>query len=74
MELCSALTLLWLPAAPTDPADKSLEGMRKFSEQYARRTDTYFCSDLSVTAVVVKVQAASRAGRQADLHAGLTFR
>lgn len=33
---------------------KSLEGMRKFSEQYARRTDTYFCMDKSVTAVVIK--------------------
>ncbi|KAK9840471.1 hypothetical protein WJX74_010355 [Apatococcus lobatus] len=33
---------------------KSLEGMRKFSEQYARRTETYFCMDKSVTAVVIK--------------------
>jgi hypothetical protein len=38
-----------------EPTDKSLEVMRKFSEQYAKRTDTFFCSDLSVTAVVVKV-------------------
>jgi len=28
--------------------------MRKFSEQYAKRTGTYFCMDLSVTAVVIK--------------------
>ncbi|MCO5579823.1 hypothetical protein L7F22_033685 [Adiantum nelumboides] len=36
-----------------DP-DKSLEVMRKFSEQYARRSDTYFCMDKGVTAVVIK--------------------
>eukprot|EP00887_Chlorella_sp_A99_P006388 scaffold3.g6388.t1 len=28
--------------------------MRKFSEQYAKRTGTYFCVDKSVTAVVIK--------------------
>ncbi|GAB4821894.1 hypothetical protein N2152v2_008940 [Parachlorella kessleri] len=28
--------------------------MRKFSEQYAKRTGTYFCMDKSVTAVVIK--------------------
>eukprot|EP00243_Klebsormidium_subtile_P003828 TRINITY_DN17443_c0_g1_i1.p1 TRINITY_DN17443_c0_g1~~TRINITY_DN17443_c0_g1_i1.p1 ORF type:complete len:168 (+),score=12.72 TRINITY_DN17443_c0_g1_i1:180-683(+) len=37
-----------------EPTEKSLEVMQKFSEQYAKRTDTYFCSDLSVTAVVIK--------------------
>jgi len=31
-----------------------LETMRKFSEQYAKRTDTYFCVDKSVTAVVIQ--------------------
>mmetsp|Transcript_31852 Transcript_31852/g.61343 ORF Transcript_31852/g.61343 Transcript_31852/m.61343 type:complete len:159 (+) Transcript_31852:79-555(+) len=36
------------------PSEKSLEIMRKFSEQYARTSDTYFCMDLSVTAVVIK--------------------
>ncbi|KAL4859284.1 Ferredoxin-thioredoxin reductase catalytic chain [Chlorella vulgaris] len=36
------------------PELKSLEIMRKFSEQYAQRTGTYFCTDLSVTAVVIK--------------------
>lgn len=35
-------------------SDKSLEAMRKFSEQYAKRTDTYFCVDPSVTAVVIE--------------------
>lgn len=35
-------------------SDKMLEAMRHFSEQYAKRTDTYFCSDLSVTAVVIE--------------------
>lgn len=34
--------------------DKSLEAMRKFSETYAKRTGTYFCSDLSITAVVIE--------------------
>ncbi|PSO61044.1 MAG: ferredoxin--nitrite reductase [Cyanobacteria bacterium QH_2_48_84] len=28
--------------------------MRKFSETYAKRTDTYFCADPSITAVVVE--------------------
>lgn len=37
-----------------DHKDKSLESMKHFSEQYAKRTGTYFCSDLSVTAVVVE--------------------
>ena len=34
--------------------DRILESMKKFAEQYAKRTDTYFCSDLSVTAAVIK--------------------
>ncbi|XP_044970074.1 uncharacterized protein LOC123430264 isoform X1 [Hordeum vulgare subsp. vulgare] len=33
---------------------KSVEIMRKFSEQYARRSSTFFCSDKSVTAIVIK--------------------
>uniref|UniRef100_A0ACD5WXF2 Uncharacterized protein n=1 Tax=Avena sativa TaxID=4498 RepID=A0ACD5WXF2_AVESA len=37
-----------------DKSDKSVEIMRKFSEQYARRSSTFFCSDKSVTAVVIK--------------------
>ncbi|MCO5612691.1 hypothetical protein L7F22_066960 [Adiantum nelumboides] len=41
------------PRRRRDP-DKSLEVMRKFSEQYARRSDTYFCMDKGVTAVVIK--------------------
>jgi ferredoxin-thioredoxin reductase catalytic chain len=28
--------------------------MRKFSEQYCKGTDTYFCSEKSVTAVVIQ--------------------
>lgn len=35
-------------------SDKSLEAMRNFSETYAKRTGTYFCADLSVTAVVIE--------------------
>jgi ferredoxin-thioredoxin reductase catalytic chain len=34
--------------------EKTLEAMTHFAEQYAKRTDTYFCSDLSVTAVVIE--------------------
>lgn len=34
--------------------DKNLEAMRQFAEQYAKRTGTYFCADLSVTAVVIE--------------------
>ncbi len=33
---------------------KSLQAMKKFAEQYAKRTDTYFCVDPSVTAVVIE--------------------
>lgn len=32
----------------------SLEAMRKFAEVYAKRTGTVFCTDLSVTAVVIE--------------------
>lgn len=35
-------------------SEKSLEAMRSFAEIYAQRTNTYFCSDLSVTAVVIE--------------------
>lgn len=34
--------------------DKNLESMRKFAQKYAEKTDTYFCSNLSVTAAVIK--------------------
>ena len=34
--------------------DKNLEIMRKFSEQYAKGTGTYFCSEKSVTSVVIQ--------------------
>ncbi len=40
---------------PTQQATtKSLEAMRSFSETYAKNTNTYFCSDLSITAVVIE--------------------
>jgi ferredoxin-thioredoxin reductase catalytic chain len=32
----------------------SLHAMQKFSETYAKRTGTFFCSDLSITAVVIE--------------------
>ena len=38
----------------TQATDKSLEAMRHFSEQYAKRTGTYFCVDPGVTAVVLE--------------------
>ena len=34
--------------------DKTLEAMKNFAEQYAKLTDTYFCSEPSVTAVVIQ--------------------
>lgn len=48
------------PARATPEADastetsKNLEVMRRFSEQYAKRSGTYFCVDKSVTAVVIQ--------------------
>jgi len=44
-----------------EPSDKSVEIMRKFSEQYARKSGTYFCVDKGVTSVVIKVQLLSLA-------------
>eukprot|EP01018_Ginkgo_biloba_P021800 Gb_34243 [translate_table: standard] len=41
-------------ANKVEPSDKSVEIMRKFSEQYARRSGTYFCVDKGVTSVVIK--------------------
>ncbi|CAM6081539.1 unnamed protein product [Calypogeia fissa] len=38
----------------SEPSDKSLDIMRKFSEQYAKRSGTFFCVDKSVTSVVIK--------------------
>jgi ferredoxin-thioredoxin reductase catalytic chain len=40
--------------APQQATNKNLEAMRNFSETYAKRTGTYFCSDLSITAVVIE--------------------
>ena len=40
--------------ADDGPSDKSMEIMRKFSEQYAKTSNTKFCIDKSVTAVVIK--------------------
>ncbi|KAK1296091.1 hypothetical protein QJS10_CPB15g01789 [Acorus calamus] len=40
--------------ASGEPSEKSVEIMRKFSEQYARRSGTYFCVDKGVTSVVIK--------------------
>lgn len=35
-------------------SEKNLEAMRNFAETYAKRTNTYFCIDLAVTAVVIE--------------------
>lgn len=41
-------------AKADEPTQKSVEIMRKFSEQYARKSGTYFCVDKGVTSVVIK--------------------
>ncbi|CAK7328077.1 unnamed protein product [Dovyalis caffra] len=41
-------------ASKVEPSEKSVEIMRKFSEQYARKSGTYFCVDKGVTSVVIK--------------------
>ncbi|KAL1538609.1 ferredoxin:thioredoxin reductase [Salvia divinorum] len=46
--------------AKDEPTEKSIEIMRKFSEQYARKSDTYFCVDKGVTSVVIKGLAEHR--------------
>ncbi|KAL2932774.1 Ferredoxin-thioredoxin reductase catalytic chain chloroplastic [Bienertia sinuspersici] len=46
--------------AQVEPSDKSMEVMRKFSEQFCRKSGTYFCVDKSVTAVVIKGLAEHR--------------
>lgn len=38
----------------------SFIAMCKFSEAYAKKTNTYFCSDMSVTAVVIEGLAAHK--------------
>jgi ferredoxin-thioredoxin reductase catalytic chain len=35
-------------------SEKSFEIMRKFSEAYAKRTDTFFCADHSITNAVIE--------------------
>lgn len=45
-----------MTAEPTNTTEnnKTLEAMKNFAEQYAKRTDTFFCVDSSVTAVVIE--------------------
>ncbi|CCH67955.1 ferredoxin--thioredoxin reductase catalytic chain [Richelia intracellularis HH01] len=38
----------------TKASDKNLEAIRHFSEQYAKRSETYFCAEPSVTAIVIE--------------------
>lgn len=38
----------------TQATEKNLELMRNFAQSYAKRTGTYFCADLGVTAVVLE--------------------
>ena len=42
------------PSGPKRGSEKSIEAMRKFAETYAERTDTFFCSELGTTAVVLE--------------------
>lgn len=51
-----------MTTAPTSQqaTEKSLEAMRQFAETYAKRTDTYFCADPSITAVVLEGLAAHK--------------
>lgn len=48
------LSAMTTPEVNLKSSDKNLEAMRNFSEQYAKRTGTFFCSELSVTAVVIE--------------------
>lgn len=43
-----------MPSKKVFYPNSSLEAMHKFAETYAKRTGTVFCSDLSVTAVVIE--------------------
>jgi ferredoxin-thioredoxin reductase catalytic chain len=44
-----------ISTSPTAQADDTaLDTMRKFAEAYAKRSGTYFCVDLGVTAVVIE--------------------
>lgn len=43
-----------IPSPIYTASEKNLEVMRKFSEQYAKGSGTYFCMDKSVTAVVIQ--------------------
>jgi len=38
----------------TEQLPENLEAMRKFSETYAKRTNTFFCNDISVTNIVIE--------------------
>ncbi|MBD0268029.1 MAG: ferredoxin--nitrite reductase [Cyanobacteria bacterium Co-bin8] len=42
------------PNNSSQASQKNLELMRNFAMSYAKRTDTYFCTDLGVTAVVLE--------------------
>lgn len=48
------LSTMTTPEVNLKSSEKSLEAMRNFSEQYAKRTGTFFCSEPSVTAVVIE--------------------
>ena len=47
-------------AGSREPTSESLEVICKFAEVYAKRTETFFCSDHGVTAVVLKGLARHR--------------
>jgi ferredoxin-thioredoxin reductase catalytic chain len=45
---------------PLQANDNTLEALRHFAETYAQRTGTYFCSDPTITAVVLEGLAAHK--------------
>ena len=63
----STFILFYIIFFTAEPSEKSVEVMRKFSEQYARRSGTYFCVDKGVTSVVIKVKDTNSLGICFDL-------
>lgn len=48
------LSAMTKPEVNSKSSEKNLEAMWNFSQQYAKRTGTFFCSEPSVTAVVIE--------------------
>lgn len=57
--VCSNIRMCSLPtqaaAAPAEgELSTNMKAMQKFAEKYCEITDTFFCSDLDITATVIK--------------------